>query len=48
VPDVVRGAESQQISGAKRCRVEEPIPEKSADHRRQDAIMAMRDSFGDY
>jgi hypothetical protein len=39
--DVVRGAESPQIPGAKRRRVEVPIPEKSADHRRQDALMAM-------
>jgi len=32
VPDVVRGAKRRRV---------EPIPEKSADHRRQDAIMAM-------
>ena len=34
---------SPQILGRKRPRVEEPIPEKSADHKRQDALMAMKE-----
>ena len=39
--DLVVG--SPQILGRKRPRVEEPIPEKSADHKRQDALMAMKE-----
>ena len=38
--DVVRGEQSPQISGAKRQRVEE-TPAKSADHLRQDRLVAM-------